>query len=289
MNKNLSTDEKRYLKGVLSFAEAEKYIKKFNNTIFVIKYGGSALTDRYLANNFARDIVLIKKLGINIVIVHGGGPQISETLKKKKLKSKFIDGLRVTDKETLRVVKDVLLNRINKKIVHLIRTAGGKAVSLPGNTNNFIEVKPLKKELGFVGTPKKIKIKIIRDLLKKNCIPIIASLGSGNKKGIFNINADIVAGELASALSATRFYFITNIKGVMDKKNRLIKQISLKEARNLIKKRIIKGGMIPKVETCLNAVKKSAKAAVILDGRVPKLLLKEIFTTKGVGTLIGKK
>ena len=139
MNKNLSTDEKRYLKGVLSFAEAEKYIKKFNNKIFVIKYGGSALTDRYLANNFARDVVLIKKLGINIVIVHGGGPQISETLKKKKLKSKFIDGLRVTDKETLRVVKDVLLNRINKKIVQLIRAAGGKAVSLPGNTNNFIQ------------------------------------------------------------------------------------------------------------------------------------------------------
>ena len=241
MNKNLSTDEKKYLKDILSFAEAEKYIKKFNNKIFVIKYGGNALTNRYLANNFARDVVLIKKLGINLVIVHGGGPQISETLKKKKLKSKFVNGLRVTDKETLRVVKDVLLNRINKKIVQLIRAAGGKAVSLPGNKNNFIVVKPLKKELGFVGTPKKIKTKIIRDLLKRDCIPIIASLGSGNKKEIFNINADIVAGELASALSATRFYFITNIKGVMDKKKRLIKQISLKKARELIKKRIIKG------------------------------------------------
>ncbi len=285
----LSKNEKKYLNDVLSFSEAEKYIKKFKNKIFVVKYGGNALTNKYLANNFAKDICLIKKLGINLVIVHGGGPQISETLKKKKIKTKFINGLRITDNKTIKIVKDVLINRINKKIVKLIRDAGGKAKSLPGNKNNFIEVDEINKELGFVGKPKKIKVSIIKKLLKDNYIPIVASLGSKNKNLIYNINADTVAGELAAALSATRFYFITNIKGVMDQKNKLIKEITLKKARILIKKNIIKGGMIPKVETCLNAVKKSAKAAVILDGRVPKLLLKEIFTTKGVGTLIGKK
>ena len=288
MKIDLSANERKYLQGILSFTEAEKYIRKFNNKIFVIKYGGSALNDKYLANNFAKDLVLIKKLGINVVIVHGGGFQISETLKKKKLDSKFINGLRVTDKKTIKIVKKVLIERINKKIVDLINNAGGKAISLPGHKKNLIEVEPLKKEMGFVGKPKKIKIKIIKNLIKKNYIPIIASLGfSGNK--IFNINADTVAGELAASLAATRFYFITNIKGVMDKNNKLIKEITPKKAKELIKNKIIKGGMIPKVETCLNAVKKSAKAAVILDGRVPKLLLKEIFTTKGVGTLIGKK
>ncbi len=288
MKLNLSTNEKKYLQGILSFNEAEKYIKKFNNKIFVIKYGGSALDNRYLANNFAKDLVLIKKLGILPVIVHGGGVQISETLKKKNIESKFINGLRVTDKKTITIVKKVLINRINKKIVNLIKQAGGKSVSLPGHKKKLIEVKPLKKEMGFVGKPNKIKIKKIKNLLKQDFIPIIASLGfKGNK--VFNINADTVAGELAASLAATRFYFITNIKGVMDENNKLIKEITTKKAKELIKKKIIKEGMIPKVQTCLNAVKKSAKAAVILDGRVPKLLLKEIFTTKGVGTLIGKK
>lgn len=288
MKLNLSSTEKKYLQEVLSFTEAEKYIKRFKNKIFVIKYGGSALSDKYLANNFAKDLVLIKKLGINLVVVHGGGVQISETLKKEKIDTKFINGLRVTDEKTIKIVKKVLIKRINNKIVDLINQAGGKAISLPGHKKNFIEVKPLKKEMGFVGKPKKIKIKIIKNLLKKKYIPIIASLGFKEKK-VFNINADTVAGALASSLSATRFYFITNIKGVMDKNNKLIKEITPKKAKELIKNNIIKGGMIPKVETCLSAVKKSANAAVILDGRVPKLLLKEIFTTKGVGTLIGKK
>ena len=288
MKINLSSSQKKYFEEALSFTEAKKYIKKFNNKIFVIKYGGSALSDSYLANNFAKDIVLIKKLGINVVIVHGGGLQISEILKKKNIYSKFINGLRVTDKKTIKIVKKVLIERINKKIVDLIIEAGGKAISLPGHKKSLIEVKPLKKEMGFVGNPKKIKIKIIQNIIKRNCIPIIASLGFKGKK-VFNINADTVAGELASSLSATRFYFITNIKGVMDKNNKLIKEITPEKAKELIKKNIIKGGMIPKVETCLNAVKKSAKAAVILDGRSPKLLLKEIFTKRGVGTLIGKK
>ena len=285
----ISLSEKDYLNSVVSFSEAGKYLKKFQNKIFVIKYGGNALTDKYLANNFAKDICIIKKLGINLVIVHGGGPQISETLEKKNIKTEFINGLRVTNKETMKIVKNVLINRINKKIVKLIKDAGCKAIGLPGNKNNFIKVEEINKELGFVGKPKKIKISIIKELLKKNYIPIVASLGSKNKNLIYNINADTVAGELASALSATRFYFITNIKGVMDQKNKLIKEITPNKAKELIKKNIIKGGMIPKVETCLNAVKKTANAAVILDGRVPKLLLKEIFTTKGVGTLIGKK
>ena len=289
MKINLSNDEKKYLSGVLSFTEAEEYIKKFNKKTFVIKYGGNALTDSYLANNFAKDVVLIKKLGINLVIIHGGGPQISETLKENNIKSKFINGLRVTDKKTIKIVEKVLVNRINKKIVQLIKSLGGKAIGLPGHKKNLIEIKPLQKNLGFVGTPKKIKTKIIKELLKKNYIPIVASLGFGKKNQVYNINADTVAGEMAASLSAMRFYFITNIKGVMDQNNKLITEITPKKAKELIKKNIIKEGMIPKVETCLNAVKKSAKAAVILDGRVPKLLLKEIFTKKGVGTLIGKK
>ena len=289
MKIDLSNNEKKYFTEAILFSEAEKYIKKFNKKTFVIKYGGNALTDSYLANNFAKDIVLIKKLGINVVIVHGGGPQITETLKKNKLNSKFIDGLRVTDKKTIEVVKKVLINRINKKIVHLIKTAGGKAISLSGHKNNLIQVKPLEKKLGFVGTPKKIKKKIIINHLKRNQIPIIASLGLDKNNQVYNINADTVAGSIAAALSATRFYFITNIKGVVDINNKLIKEITPTNAKDLIKKGIIKGGMIPKVKTCLKAVKNSAKAAVILDGRVPKLLLREIFTKKGVGTLIGKK
>ena len=230
MKIDLSANERKYLQEVLSFTEAEKYIKKFNNKIFVIKYGGSALNDKYLANNFAKDLVLIKKLGINVVIVHGGGFQISETLKKKKLDSKFINGLRVTDKKTIKIVKKVLIERINKKIVDLINNAGGKAISLPGYKKGLIEVTPLKKEMGFVGKPKKIKIKIIKNILKKNYIPIIASLGFKGKK-VFNINADTVAGELAASLSATRFYFITNIKGVMDKNNKLINEIAPNKAK----------------------------------------------------------
>ena len=182
MKLNLSVNEKKYLQEALSFTEAEKYIKKFNNKIFVIKYGGSALSDRYLANNFAKDLVLIKKLGINLVVVHGGGVQISETLKKEKIDSKFINGLRVTDEKTIKIVKKVLIERINNKIVNLINQAGGKAISLPGHKKNLIEVKPLKKEMGFVGKPKKIKIKIIKNLLKKNYIPIVASLGFKEKK-----------------------------------------------------------------------------------------------------------
>ena len=167
MKLNLSSTEKKYLQEVLSFTEAEKYIKRFKNKIFVIKYGGSALSDKYLANNFAKDLVLIKKLGINLVVVHGGGVQISETLKKEKLDTKFINGLRVTDEKTIKIVKKVLIKRINNKIVDLINQAGGKAISLPGHKKNFIEVKPLKKEMGFVGKPKKIKKKIIKNLLKK--------------------------------------------------------------------------------------------------------------------------
>ena len=289
MKIDLSNDEKKYFTEALSFSEAEKYIKKFNKKTFVIKYGGNALTDSYLANNFAKDIVLIKKLGINVVIVHGGGPQISETLKKNNLQSKFINGLRITDKKTIKIVKKVLIDRINKKIVQRIKAAGGNAIGLSGHKKDLIKVRPLQKELGFVGTPIKIKIKIINNLLKKNYIPIVASLGLNKNNQIYNINADTVAGSMAAALSAMRFYFITNIKGVIGLNNKLIKEITPKKAKDLIKRKIIKGGMIPKVETCLNAVKDSAKAAVILDGRVPKLLLREIFTKKGVGTLIGKK
>ena len=289
MKIDLSNDEKKYFTEALSFSEAEKYIKKFNKKTFVIKYGGNALTDSYLANNFAKDIVLIKKLGINVVIVHGGGPQISETLKKNNLQSKFINGLRITDKKTIKIVKKVLIDRINKKIVQRIKAAGGNAIGLSGHKKDLIKVRPLQKELGLVGTPIKIKIKIINNLLKKNYIPIVASLGLNKNNQIYNINADTVAGSMAAALSAMRFYFITNIKGVIDLNNKLIKEITPKKAKDLIKRKIIKGGMIPKVETCLNAVKNSAKAAVILDGRVPKLLLREIFTKKGVGTLIGKK
>ena len=289
MKIDLSNNEKKYFTEAILFSEAEKYIKKFNKKTFVIKYGGNALTDSYLANNFAKDIVLIKKLGINVVIVHGGGPQISETLKKNNLQSKFINGLRITDKKTIKIVKKVLIDRINKRIVQRIKAAGGNAIGLSGHKKDLIKVRPLQKELGLVGTPIKIKIKIINDLLKKNYIPIVASLGLNKNNQIYNINADTVAGSMAAALSAMRFYFITNIKGVIDLNNKLIKEITPKKAKDLIKRKIIKGGMIPKVETCLNAVKNSAKAAIILDGRVPKLLLREIFTKKGVGTLIGKK
>ena len=289
MKINLSDIEKKYFEEKISLSEAEPYIKKFKKKIFLIKYGGNALTDKYLANNFAKDVVIIKKLGIYPVIVHGGGPQIDETLKKNNIKSKFLDGLRVTDAKTIKIVEKVLVSRINKKIVSLLNNAGGNAIGLPGNKNDFIKVKKIKKELGFVGKPIKIKKKIIKECQKKNLIPVVAPLGLGKDGNTYNINADIVAGELAANLGTLRFYFLTNIKGVVNKKKKLITQINTAKAKELIKKKIIKGGMIPKVKTCLRAIKKSAQAAVILDGRVPHSLLIEIFTRRGLGTLIGRK
>ena len=242
-----------------------------------------------LAQSFSKDIGLLKEVGINPIVVHGGGPQIDEILKKRKLKNKFINGLRVTDSKIIKIVEKVLVQRINKKIVLLIKKAGGKAVGVAGNKKNFITVKQIQKELGLVGAPEKINKKVIKQILEKDMIPVIAPLGIGKDKKTYNINADTVAGEVAAALFAVRFYFLTNIKGVLDKKNKLINEINPKNAKQLIDKKIIKGGMIPKVKTCLNAIKKSAQAAVILDGRVAHSLLIEIFTKRGSGTLIGKK
>ena len=220
MSKNISLDEIKefWPDKAPDINIVQKYIKKYENEKIVIKYGGNVLIDRNVFNNFISDINVLNRLGLAVVVVHGGGVQISETLKKEKLDSKFINGSRVTDEKTLKIVEKVLIKRINNKIVNLINQAGGKAISLPGHKRNLIEVKPLKKKMGFVGEPRKIKTKIIKNLIKKNYIPIIASLGFKEKK-IFNINADTVAGALASSLSATRFYFITNIKGVMDKNN----------------------------------------------------------------------
>ena len=265
----------------------QKYVSKYEKEKIVIKYGGNVLIDRKVFNNFISDIDVLNKLGLSIIVVHGGGPRIKRELDKKKIVSKFINGLRVTDKNVINTVEEVLID-FNNDIVNSLKKLGTEATSFHTKQDNIIEIEPEREELGFVGIPKKIKANLIEDALNKNKIPIIAPLGLGKNNQTFNINGDTAASAIAKTLKARRLILMTNVEGVYDDKKNLISEIKPYDLDNLIKWKIVEGGMIPKIENCVNAVENGVRGVVILDGRKPHSVLHEIFSDTGSGTLIRK-
>ena len=267
--------------------EVSKYIEKYKNELIVIKYGGNVFIDRNIFNNFIEDISLLNKLGLSIVVVHGGGPRIKRELDKSNIESKFIRGLRVTNKKIIDIVESVLID-FNDDIVCSLKKLGSKATSINTKNNNIIEVIPETEELGFVGIPNKINVNVIKDKIKDNIIPIISPLGLGINNQTYNINGDTAAGAIAKSLRSRRLLLMTNVKGVLDKEKKLIEEISSSEIIEMIKNGTITEGMIPKINTCLDSVKNGVTAVGIIDGREKHSILFEIFSDKGSGTLIRK-
>ncbi len=267
--------------------EVSKYIEKYKNDLIVIKYGGNVFIDREIFNNFITDISILNKLGIAIAVVHGGGPRIKRELDKSNIQSKFIRGLRVTDKKIIDIVEKVLID-FNNDIVNSLNKIGSEAISIHTQKNNIIKIIPEAKELGFVGIPNKINSDILRELIKQKKIPIISPLGLGENKQSYNINGDTAAGAIAKSLKSRRLLLMTNVEGVLNKENKLIEEISSKEVLEMIKDETITEGMIPKINTCLDAVNNGVTAVGIIDGRKKHSILFEIFSDKGSGTLIRK-
>ena len=279
--------EKIIPKGGPSIKEVRKYLNKYKNELIVIKYGGNVFIDRNIFNNFISDISILNKLGLSIVIVHGGGPRIKRELEKSNIQSKFIRGLRVTDEKIINIVEHVLID-FNKDIVNSLSIKGSEAISINTKNNNVIEVTPEAEELGFVGIPNKINVNIINKLIKKKSIPIISPLGLDKDNQTYNINGDIAAGAIAKSLKCRRLLLMTNVEGVLDKEKKLIEEISSSEILEMINDGTITEGMIPKIDTCLDAVKNGVTAVGIIDGRKKHSLLFELFSDKGAGTLIRK-
>tara|TARA_B100000683_G_C12376622_1_gene509448 strand:+ start:140 stop:988 length:849 start_codon:yes stop_codon:yes gene_type:complete len=267
--------------------EVSKYIEKYKDEIIVIKYGGNVFIDRNIFNNFITDISILSKLGLSIVVVHGGGPRIKRELDKSNIKTKFIRGLRVTDKSIINIVETVLIE-FNEDIVSSLNKKSSKALSINTKKNNIITVTPESKELGFVGIPSKINIEVIKSAIKKNIIPIISPLGIGVDNKTYNINGDTAAGAIAKSLKSRRLLLMTNVRGVLNSEKKLIEEISSSEILDMIDKEIITEGMIPKINTCLDAVNNGVSAVGIIDGREKHSILFEIFSDKGSGTLIRK-
>lgn len=271
--------------------EALPYIQRYAGKTIVIKYGGNAMTDETLKRNFAHDVVLLKQVGINPVIVHGGGPQIGNLLEKIGKESTFIEGMRVTDAETMDVVEMVLGGSVNKQIVNNINQAGGKAVGLTGKDGKLIVAEKLKlsdesKDLGQVGTVKRINPNIVKLLDSEKFIPVIAPIGVGENGESFNINADVVAGEIAAVLGAERLLLLTNTSGVLDKQGKLLTGLDKNQVKKLTKDGTIQGGMLPKIQCALDAVAAGTESSCIIDGRVSHAVLLELLTDEGMGTLI---
>jgi acetylglutamate kinase len=283
-----------------TLVEALPYMKRYSGQTVVVKYGGHAMGDQETASNFARDIALLKQVGVKPIVVHGGGPQIGQMLERLKIKSSFVDGLRVTDAATVEIVEMVLSGSINKEIVAAINAAGGRAIGLSGKDGGLIRARKLTRtkrdpgsniekvlDLGFVGEPERIDPAILASVAGADLIPVIAPIGLGTAGETFNINADTVAGAVAAAVRAKRLLLLTDVVGVLDKNKTLMPRLSVGQVRALIADGTIQGGMIPKVETCLAAVEAGVGASVILDGRVANAVLVELFTESGIGTLIG--
>ena len=264
-----------------------RYVKKYKKDLIVIKYGGNVLIDREIFNNFIQDISILNKLGLSIVVVHGGGPRIERELKKGNIESKFINGLRVTDKNVIDIVEKVLID-FNSDIVNSLNKVGSKAVSIHTKINNIINVIPDKPELGFVGVPKEIKIEVIKDVISQKKIPIVAPLGLDKNQQTYNINGDTAASAIAKKLKSRRLLLMTNVEGVYDDRKTLISEIKPYDMENLVNLKIVQGGMLPKIKNCIDAVENGVKGVVILDGRKPRSILKEIFSDQGAGTLIRK-
>ncbi len=288
-----------WLEQARTLSEALPFMRRYAGATFVIKYGGHAMGDAALAAGFARDVVLLRQVGINPVVVHGGGPQIGRMLDRLRIKSEFVDGLRVTDRETVEVVEMVLAGSINKEIVSAINAAGGFAVGLSGKDGNLMRAQRLRRtkrdlssnierilDLGLVGEPSEVNPHILEFYERSDITPVIAPIGFGQNGETLNVNADTAAGAIAAAVNAERLLLLTDIEGVLDKNGNLITEMTASQARRYISDGTIQGGMIPKVETCLEAVGKGVAAAVIVDGRVPHVLLLELFTEHGAGTLV---
>lgn len=267
--------------------EALPYIKTFSGSTFVIKYGGAAMEEEGLKKEFAKDMVLLKYVGINPVIVHGGGPKIGQILNELQIPTRFVDGLRVTDEKTLEVVEMVLCGHINKEIVKNINDMGGQAIGLSGKDGRLLTAKKIEnKDLGFVGEVTNVDVAIIKDINGHGYIPVIAPLADGIDGNSYNINADAAAGSIAKALSAEKLILLTDVEGVLDKDGRLFSTLKKVEVEKLIKNKTISGGMIPKVSCCLDALHGGVKETHIVDGRIPHAILLEIFTDAGIGTQI---
>lgn len=282
-----------------TLTDALPYMQRYAGATFVIKYGGHAMGDATLARNFAQDIVLLKAVGINPVVVHGGGPQIGAMLERVGVESKFVDGLRVTTKETAEIAEMVLSGAINKELVSWIGQAGGSAIGISGKDGGFVKAVKLRRterdpdsnieriiDLGYVGEPKKVDRSVIDTISSAGMIPVIAPIGVGEDGATYNINADTMAGAVASALRAARLFLLTDVPGVLDKQGELLTDLDPTKIQALVDEGTISGGMIPKLETCVNAVQDGVDAAVVLDGRIPHAMLLEIFTSKGAGTLV---
>ena len=284
---NLDKFKKFWPKDAPDINNIPKYIKKYKDELIVIKYGGNVLIDRKIFNNFIEDIAVLNKLGLSIIVVHGGGPRIERELKKANIQTNFINGLRVTDKKVIKIVEEVLID-FNNDIVRSLNKKGSKAISINTKSNNVINVIPDKQELGFVGIPDKINTDFIKEKVNQNQIPIVAPLGLGQNNQTYNINGDTAASAIAKKLKSRRLLLMTNVEGVYDDRKSLISEIKPYDMENLVNLKIVQGGMLPKIKNCIDAVENGVRGVVILDGRKPHSILKEIFSDKGAGTLIRK-
>ena len=283
MNTDFSNAERAQI-----LVEALPYIEKYRGEIVVVKYGGNAMTSEQLRQQVMEDIVLLHLIGVKVVLVHGGGPEISDLMEKLGKKAEFVDGLRVTDKETVDIVQMVLAGKINKTLVNLLEAKGGKAVGISGLDGRLIQCTMKDPRLGYVGSVSKINIEPVTDLLEKGYIPVISTIGCDEEGNTYNINGDTAAAYIAGALEAKRLIMLTDIAGVLRDKNdpsSLIRQLSVQEAKQLFDDKVIAGGMIPKVECCITALKRGVRKAIIMDGRVPHSILMEILTDEGAGTM----
>ena len=287
MSVNISLEEikKLWPSSAPDFKNINKYVKKYKDETIVIKYGGNVLIDRSIFNNFIEDIGILNKLGLSIIVVHGGGPRIKRELEKSNIPTKFINGLRVTDEKIINIVEKVLID-FNNDIVDFLNEKGSKAVSINTKNRNIINVSPENKELGFVGVPKKINNNIIKEIIKNNQIPVVAPLGLGGNDQVYNINGDTAAGAIAKSLKSRRLLLMTNVEGALNKEKKLISEISSSKILEMIKDGTITGGMIPKINTCLDSVNNGVRGVVIMDGRKQHSILNEIFSDAGAGTLI---
>jgi acetylglutamate kinase len=272
-----------------SIQEASVYLDKYKNKKIILKYGGQVMSDLSLSKAFAQDAAILRKLDVDVAVIHGGGPQIKTKLEAQNLESKFISGLRVTDKNVIKVVEDVLLNEINPDLRDAIINYGAKAESVTVRKNNVIHIdKSIDEQLGFVGDPKKIDTKVLNNFFKQKIIPVIAPMGMDNKGQVYNVNADTAAGTIANQIKAERLLLMTDVPGVNDKDGNLISQLSTKQALDLIDDGTITGGMIPKIKTCISAIESGVNGVVIIDGRKSHAVLFELFSNLGAGTLIVK-
>jgi acetylglutamate kinase len=287
MSVNISLEEikKFWPSSAPNIKNIKKYFEKYKDETIVIKYGGNVLIDRSIFNNFIEDIGILNKLGLSIIVVHGGGPRIKRELEKSNIPTQFINGLRVTDEKIINIVEKVLID-FNNDIVNSLNKKGSKAVPINTKNKNIIVVSPEDKKLGFVGVPEKINNNIIKDIIKNNQIPVVAPLGLGKNNQTYNINGDTAAGAIAKSLKSRRLLLMTNVEGVLSKDKKLVTEISSSKILEMINNETITGGMIPKINTCLDAVNNGVKGVVIMDGRKPHSILNEIFSDTGAGTLI---